>query len=283
MLTQDSRAAPAPARRSDAAVSNAIHPALPQAVHACDGTSAPLILVVDDELSVQKLLGILLNAHGMRTLQAMSAAQALTWAAESCPDLILLDLGLPDADGIDVTRELRRWTPVPVVVISARGKELDKVATLDAGANDYLTKPFANGELLARIRVWLRATASPTAKEQDAAVVELGELRIDLVRRLVHVAGREVHLTPTEYNLFAALMRNPGRLMTHRQLLLAAGGPQSGDWKQYLRVYMGQLRRKLEADTGRPRYLMTEPGVGYRLRDPVVPSSPHRGLTPETA
>lgn len=227
--------------------------------------AGPRILVVDDESSVQKLLGILLGAHGMHTLQATSAAEALARAADSNPDLILLDLGLPDADGIDVTRQLREWTAVPVVVISARGKELDKVATLDAGANDYLTKPFTNGELLARIRVWLRATAHHPAKE-SASVLEVGNLRIDLARHLVHVDGREVHLTPTEYKLFATLMRNPGRLMTHRQLLDAAGGPRSTDWRQYLRVYMGQLRRKLEPDMARPRYLLTEPGVGYRLR-----------------
>jgi len=225
----------------------------------------PLILVVDDEASVQKLLGILLRAQGMRTVQATSAAEALARAADTNPDLVLLDLGLPDADGIDVTRQLREWTAVPVVVISARGKELDKVATLDAGANDYLTKPFTNGELLARIRVWLRATAHHPAKD-SASIIEIGHLRIDFAKHLVQVAGREVHLTPTEYKLFATLMRNPGRLMTHRQLLDAAGGPRSADWRQYLRVYMGQLRRKLEPDMARPRYLLTEPGVGYRLR-----------------
>lgn len=227
--------------------------------------SGPLVLVVDDECSVQKVLGILLNAHGMRTCQATSAAEALARVADCSPDLVLLDLGLPDGDGIEVTRELRKWTAVPVLVISARGKEPDKVATLDAGANDYLTKPFNNGELLARIRVWLRATATHAVQEK-ASVIESGDLRIDLARHLVQVAGREVHLTPTEYNLFATLMRNPDRLMTHRQLLAAVGSPVSGDGKQYLRVYMGQLRRKLEPDTVRPRYLLTEPGVGYRLR-----------------
>jgi two-component system, OmpR family, KDP operon response regulator KdpE len=225
----------------------------------------PLVLIVDDEASVRKVLGILLRTHGMRAVEATSAGEALTRAAESGPDLVLLDLGLPDSDGIEVTRQLREWTSVPIVVISARGKEPDKVSALDAGANDYLTKPFAHGELLARIRVWLRATAhSPL--DEDSSIIEAGELRIDLGRHLVYVSGREIHLTPTEYRLFAALMRNPDRLMTHRQLLAAAGEPRSADGRQYLRVYMGQLRRKLEPDSDRPRHLLTEPGVGYRLR-----------------
>lgn len=232
---------------------------------AMDAPIHPVVLVVDDEFSVRKVLRILLQTHGMRTVEAASAAEGLARAVESVPDLVLLDLGLPDSDGIEVTRQLREWTTVPIVVVSARGREPDKVCALDAGANDYLTKPFAHGELLARIRVWLRATAHRPLDE-DASIIEAGELRIDLGRHLVHVAGREIHLTPTEYKLFAMLMRNPDRLLTHRQLLGAAGQPESADGKQYLRVYMGQLRRKLEPDSDRPRRLLTEPGVGYRFR-----------------
>lgn len=228
-------------------------------------TAEPLALIVDDEPPMRKLLAVLLGTHGMRTLQAASAADALALTADSDPNIVLLDLRLPDSDGIEVTRHLREWTAVPIVVVSAQGREPDKVTALDAGANDYVTKPFASGELLARIRVWLRATAH-VASDADAPVLEVGDLRIDLGRHIVQVAGREVHLTPTEYNLFAALMRNPDRLMTHRQLLDAMRAPLSAHAVQYLRVYMGQLRRKLEPGSDRPRRLYTEPGVGYRLR-----------------
>jgi two-component system, OmpR family, KDP operon response regulator KdpE len=227
--------------------------------------AGPLVLVVEDEWPMQKLLRILLGASGMRTLEATSGAEALERAAAHNPDVVLLDLGLPDLDGIEITRRLRDWMAAPILVISARGQEQDKVAVLDAGANDHLTKPFANGELLARLRVWLRQTAR-VAPDRDESVIEVGELRVDLARRLVCVAGERVHLTPTEYKLLATLVRNPERVMTHRQLLQATWGPHCANKTQYLRVYMGQLRQKLERDLARPRYLLTEPGVGYRFR-----------------
>lgn len=228
-------------------------------------TAGPLVLVVDDESSMQKMLRIVLNANGLRTEEAISGAEALGRAADYNPDLVLLDLGLPDCNGIDVIRQLRAWMTAPILVISARGEEQHKVDVLEAGANDYLTKPFAHGELLARIHVWLRqgARAGPARAE---SIVEVGELRIDFARRIVCAAGREVYLTPIEYKLFATLMRNPGRVMTHPQLLETTWGPRHGDDTQYLRVYMGRLRRKLEPGATTPRYIVTEPGVGYRLR-----------------
>jgi two-component system KDP operon response regulator KdpE len=228
-------------------------------------TAGPLVLVVDDERPMQKMLRIVLSSNGFRTQEATTGAEALERAAACNPDLVLLDLGLPDADGLEVTRRLREWMVAPIVVISARGMEQDKVGVLDAGANDYLTKPFAAGELLARLRVWLRQSAR-VDPDRDESVIEVGELRLDLGRRVVCVAGREVHLTPIEYKLFTALMRNRGRVMTHGQLLETTWGPRFVKQTQYLRVYMGHLRQKLEPDEALPRHLLTEPGVGYRLR-----------------
>jgi two-component system KDP operon response regulator KdpE len=230
------------------------------------GTNAgPLVLVVDDEPPMRKLLRIVLGAGGLRTVEAASGAEALERAAAYNPDVVLLDLGLPDTDGIDVTRRLREWMVAPILVVSARGQERDKVAVLDAGANDFLTKPFANGELLARLRVWLRQTAR-AAPDSGESAIEVGELRIDLARHLVHLAGREIHLSRTEFKLLEALMRHRGCVMTHAQLLKMTWGPHCANRTQYLRVYMGHLRQKLEQDAARPRYLLTEPGVGYRLR-----------------
>jgi len=212
------------------------------------------------------MLRFVLGSHGFRTVEATNGTEALASAASYNPNLVLLDLGLPDLDGIEVTRRLREWTNAPILIISARGHEKDKVAALDLGANDYMTKPFGVGELLARIRVWLRE--APAGPSQERSVMELGDLRIDLVRRLVSVAGRVVRLTPTEYKLFATLMRNRVRVMTHEQLLEATWGPNCAGHIQYLHVYMGRLRQKLEPDTSRPRYLITEAGVGYRLAAP---------------
>jgi two-component system KDP operon response regulator KdpE len=221
-----------------------------------------MVLVVEDEPSMQELLRIVLRGSGFGTLEATSGAEALAVAASDNPDLVLLDLGLPDSDGIEVTRRLREWMAAPILVISARWKEHDKVTVLDAGADDYLTKPFANTELLARMRVWLRQTARAAPPQ---AIIAVGNLRIDLDRRLVWAAGREVHLTPIEYALFATLMRNAGRIVTYGQLLETTWGPQCATKIHYLRVYMAQLRRKLEPEGGLSRYLLTEPGVGYRL------------------
>jgi two-component system, OmpR family, KDP operon response regulator KdpE len=225
--------------------------------------SSPLVLVVDDERPMQELLRTVLRGSGLDTLEATSGAEALAYAATESPDIVLMDLGLPDEDGIDVTRRLREWMAAPILVISARWQERDKVAVLDAGANDYVTKPFANAELLARVRVWLRQTVRASRVE---STITVGELRIDLDRRLVHAAGREVHLTPIEYSLFATLMQSAGRIVTYRQLLEATWGPRCASKIHYLRVYVAQLRRKLEPDGGLSRYFLTEPGVGYRLR-----------------
>jgi two-component system KDP operon response regulator KdpE len=230
-----------------------------------EAAAGPLVLVVDDEGPTQTLLRIVLNSSGFRTVEAHSGAEALERAAAYNPDLVLLDLGLPDSDGLDVTRGLREWMIAPILVISARGREQDKVAVLDAGANDYLTKPLSNGELLARIRVWLRQIARDAANDGES-VIDVGDLRVDLGRRVVSAAGRELHLTPIEYKLLVTLVHHRERVLTHRQLLEAVWGPRFARQTQYVRVYMGHLRKKLEQDPAHPRYLLTEPGVGYRVR-----------------
>jgi two-component system, OmpR family, KDP operon response regulator KdpE len=236
--------------------------------------AGPLLLVVDDEASMQKMLRIVLCGNGFRTVEGTSAAQALAHASAYNPDLVLLDLGLPDSDGLEVARRLREWSSVPILVISARGAEQEKIAVFDAGANDYLMKPFTTGELLARIRVWLRHMAR-IAPDSCESVLDVGELRIDFARRLAFVAGREVHLTATEYKLFAALMRHEGCVMTSKELLTTVWGPHHSKDTQYLRNYMGRLRRLFERDPARPRYLVTETGVGYRLRDADLGGEPH--------
>ncbi|MBL9092658.1 MAG: response regulator [Planctomycetaceae bacterium] len=225
----------------------------------------PRILVIDDEAPIRKFLRISLESAGFAPAEAESAEQGLREAATSPPDAVILDLGLPDADGLDVIRRLREWTTVPIIVLSARGRESDKIAALDGGADDYLTKPFGAGELLARLRVALRHAARTTASAEP--VFAVGAMRVDLAARRVVVGDREVHLTPTEYRLLATLIRNAGKVVTHRQLLKEVWGPGSVEENQYLRVYLGQLRRKIEIDPTRPRYLLTEPGVGYRLAD----------------
>jgi two-component system KDP operon response regulator KdpE len=224
----------------------------------------PLVLVVEDEAQMSRFLRATLPSQGYRIVEATTGQQALVEAATRSPDLILLDLGLPDLDGVEVTRRLREWTATPIIVLSARGQENDKIEALDAGADDYLTKPFATGELLARMRVALRNAARGAGGAEP--VFESGELRVDLGARRVFVGDREVRLTRTEYNLLAMLARNAGKVVTHRQLLKGVWGPGSVDQSHYVRVYMAQLRHKLEADPARPRYLVTETGVGYRLR-----------------
>lgn len=223
-----------------------------------------LVLVVEDELSMRRFLRASLTAHDFRVIEAETAKEALSLAVTHHPDIILLDLGLPDRDGIDLTRELRSWSRVPIIVISARGREDDKVVALDAGADDYVTKPFGVNELLARIRVALRHAS--TAPDQEFQVVEIDELRIDLALRQVTLAGREVHLTPIEYRLLALLASHRGKVLTHRQLLNEVWGPAQVGQTHYLRVRMAELRKKLEHDPARPRWLLNEPGVGYRLR-----------------
>jgi two-component system KDP operon response regulator KdpE len=225
--------------------------------------AGPLILVIDDEAQMRRFLRVSLSEHGYRVSEAVSGNEGMEQAAARNPDVILLDLGLPDQDGLQVTQRLRAWAKAPIIVVSARGQEDDKIKALDAGADDYLTKPFGVGELLARIRVALRHV---NRAEPDGAPFELGALKVDLVRRQVWVGETEVHLTPNEYKLLTTLIQHAGRVMTHRQLLHEVWGPGYGNQTQYLRVYMGQLRHKLEKNPSRPAFLVTEPGVGYRLR-----------------
>jgi two-component system KDP operon response regulator KdpE len=225
--------------------------------------AGPLILVIEDEAQMRKFLRVSLSGNGYQVTEAETAEEGLTQAAARNPDLILLDLGLPDQDGLTVTEHLREWASIPIIVISARGREEDKIQALDAGADDYVTKPFGVGELLARIRVALRHRSISAS---GSSLFESGDLKVDLGRRQVHVGDKEVHLTPIEYKLLATLIKHAGRVLTHRQLLREVWGPNSSDQTQYLRVYMGQLRHKLEQNPSRPVHLLTEPGVGYRLR-----------------
>jgi two-component system, OmpR family, KDP operon response regulator KdpE len=225
----------------------------------------PQILIIEDETQIRRFLRSSLASHGYGLLEAATGQAGIEQAAQLQPDCVILDLGLPDMDGLEVLRRIRGWSAVPVVILTARGQEQEKIALLDAGADDYLTKPFGVGELLARIRTALRRNAGLAAS--PTPVVVLGDLRFDLARRQVFRAGAEVHLTPLEYNLLAALVRNLGRVVTQRQLLKEVWGPEYTDSAHYLRIYMQHLRHKLEHDPARPRYLITEPGVGYRLRD----------------
>jgi two-component system KDP operon response regulator KdpE len=224
----------------------------------------PLVLIVEDEAPLRRFLRAALVAQGYRLVEAENATEGLQRATEHNPDIVLLDLGLPDGDGLDVATRLREWTAVPIIVLSARGQERDKVQALDVGADDYLTKPFGTSELLARMRVALRRVAERTPTQEP--VVSLGDVTVDLARRLVTRAGKPVHLTPHEYKLLTTLLKYAGKVVTHKQLLKEVWGPQAVTQTHYLRVYMAQLRQKLEADPARPRYLTTEPGVGYRLR-----------------
>lgn len=221
------------------------------------------VLLVEDEPQMRRFLRAALESHGYRALEAVTAQEGMMLAASHRPDVILLDLGLPDMDGLDLARRLREWSQTPVIVISARGQEDDKIHALDAGADDYLTKPFGTGELLARIRVALRHGRKA---EAEAPVFELDSWRVDLGLRQVFVDGAEVHLTPNEYKLLATLVRHAGKVLTHQQLLKEVWGGAPGAQPHYIRVYMAQLRHKLEADPARPRHLQTEPGVGYRLK-----------------
>jgi two-component system, OmpR family, KDP operon response regulator KdpE len=222
-----------------------------------------LVLVVEDEPQMRRFLRASLTSHGFDLVEAETSREAMALATSHMPEVVLLDLGLPDEDGVQVTRRLREWSRVPIIVISARGRESDKVEVLDAGADDYLTKPFGVNELLARIRVALRHSRQIAGA--PTPVIELGALRIDLTRREVTRAGERIHLTPIEYKLLTTLVRNAGRVVTHQQLLKDAWGPTYATQTQYLHVYMGHLRAKLEAQPARPRLLLTEPGVGYRL------------------
>ena len=224
----------------------------------------PVVVLIEDEPQIRRFLRATLTGQGYRLFEATTGADGLVEVGSRQPDVVIVDLGLPDIDGIDVIRRLREWADVPIIVLSARGQERDKVTALDVGADDYVSKPFGAGELLARIRVALRHTAGASHEGDDAAF-QVGELRLDLLRRHVFVGDREVRLTPIEYKLLATLVRHAGKVVTHAQLLRDVWGPTHTDQAHYVRVYLAHLRHKLEAEPARPRYLLTEPGVGYRL------------------
>ncbi|CAN5727394.1 two-component system response regulator KdpE [soil metagenome] len=223
------------------------------------------ILIVDDDLHVRRFLRTVVTGHGHTVVEAGSVAEALDAIERVRPAVVLLDLGLPDGDGLSVLRELPVEGRPPIIVLSARGQEGDKVAALDAGAEDYLTKPFGAGELLARIRVVLRRTGGSASPD----VIEVGPIKIDQPRHAVTVDGTEVHLTPIEFKLLLELAKQPGRVLTHRHMLIAVWGPNAVEQTHYLRVHMAALRRKIEVDPARPQWLLTEAGVGYRLREPT--------------
>jgi len=220
------------------------------------------ILIVEDEQAIRRFVRSALEAEGFRVCEADGVQRGLIEAATRKPDLVVLDLGLPDGDGQDFIRDLRLWSPIPVIVLSARVDETDKVKALDAGADDYLIKPFGIGELLARIRVALRRRGQVT--DSPSPLVQLGDVSIDLVSRRITRGDEEIHLTPIEFRLLGELLAHPDKVLTHRQLLLAVWGPTFVEHNHYLRIYMGHLRQKLEQDPTLPRYLLTETGVGYR-------------------
>jgi two-component system KDP operon response regulator KdpE len=222
------------------------------------------LLIIEDDPQIRRFLRATFTAEQYRFHEADTAQEGLAQAAARQPDLIVLDLGLPDRDGLEVIRRIREWTQIPIIVLSARGQEEDKIQALDSGADDFVSKPFAVGELLARIRAALRRAATINDSGSGATFVA-GRMDVDLEKRVVRVAGNEVHLTPIEYKLLQLLIRHAGKVVTQRQLLKEVWGPQHIEQAQYLRVYMAQLRRKLEADPARPKNLLTEPGVGYRL------------------
>ena len=224
----------------------------------------PRVLVVDDEPAIRRFLCTSLAAHDYSVFEAANGQEALAAVLAHRPDLVILDLGLPDLDGIEVTRLLREWSAVPIIILTVQEQETAKITALDAGADDYVTKPFGMGELLARMRVALRRSTSPGAEP----IFSTGELTVDLARRLVTVGEREVQLTPTEYDLLRVLVTHAGKVLTHRQLLRQVWGVAYQEETHLLRVNMSNLRHKLEPDASLPKFIVTEPGVGYRLRDP---------------
>lgn len=228
----------------------------------------PLILLIEDEAPIRKYLRSALEQEGYRLVEAENGRQGLAHATNQPPDVTILDLGLPDIDGLEVIQRVREWSRVPIVILSARGQERDKVAALDAGADDYVTKPFGVGELLARLRVALRhASRADDPGRGEATVIEIGELRLDLAARRAFLRGEDLRLTPIEYRLLTTLARHAGKVLTHRFLLKEVWGPGAVEETHYLRVHTANLRRKIEADPARPRYLLTEQGVGYRFAE----------------
>lgn len=227
----------------------------------------PRILLIEDDVHIRRFLRASLPTQGYELLEAADGREGLSLAASQPVEVILLDLGLPDLEGIEIIRQVRQWSRVPIIVLSARDQEREKVVTLDAGADDYLTKPFGVGELLARIRVALRRSLQDREGRAET-FFEVGNIRVDLEKRQVYRAGEEVHLTPTEYKLLTVLIRHAGKVVTHRQLLQEVWGPSFVDQGAYLRIFVRHLRRKLEDNPARPAFLLTDPGVGYRLRAP---------------
>ena len=223
---------------------------------------APVALLIEDERQIRRFVRAALEAEGYHVVEAETVRQGLTDAATRKPDIVVLDLGLPDGDGVTFIRDFRAWSPMPVVVLSARTEETDKIEALDAGADDYLAKPFGVGELLARVRAARRRASVVIAKD---APFRFGGIEVDLARRLVHRDGAQVHLTPIEFRLLALLVNNAGRVLTHRQILREVWGPNYVEHEHYVRVHMGHLRQKLEADPAQPAHLVTETAVGYRL------------------
>jgi two-component system KDP operon response regulator KdpE len=224
----------------------------------------PVIVLIEDEPQIRRFLRATLGGQGYRLFEAATGADGLVEVGSRQPDVVVVDLGLPDMDGLEVIRRVREWSAVPIIVLSARGQERDKVIALDAGADDYVSKPFGADELLARIRVALRHAAG-AGREGEDAVFKVGDLQVDLLRRHVLVGGKEVHLTPIEFKLLTTLVRHAGKVVTHQLLLREVWGPAHTEQAHYVRVFMAHLRHKLEAEPARPRYLLTEPGVGYRL------------------
>jgi two-component system KDP operon response regulator KdpE len=219
------------------------------------------ILVIDDEAEIRKLLKVGLTAHGYVFLEAANGKDGIYQTAASRPDIVILDMGLPDLDGFEVVRQIREWSKVPIIILSVRGADHDKVNASDLGADDYLIKPFSMSELMARIRVAMRHLGNL----KDEPVIQISDLWIDLSRRQVKVAGTEIHLTPTEYDLLKILVSNAGKVVTHRHILTTIWGNNGQDYAQYLRIYISQLRKKIETDPNQPKFILTEPGVGYRL------------------
>lgn len=226
--------------------------------------SDPLLLLVEDEAPMRRFLRQVLQAHGYRLVEAATGREGLVMAASHNPELVLLDLGLPDLDGLEVLAEFRGWSRAPVIILSARGQEEDKIRGLDSGANDYLTKPFSTGELLARLRACLRYS-SLLAVGAEEPVFESDGLLVDLANRQVSVDGTTIHLTPIEYRLLSEFVLHAGKVLTHRHLLREVWNVRTEGQNHYVRIYVHQLRRKIEADPARPRHLLSEPGVGYRL------------------
>jgi Response regulators consisting of a CheY-like receiver domain and a winged-helix DNA-binding domain len=219
------------------------------------------VLVIDDEPQIRKLLKVSLSAHGYTLDEAANGRDGVNQAAIFKPDILIIDLGLPDIDGKDVIREIREWSEAPIIILTARDQELEKIEALDTGADDYVTKPFSMGELMARMRVCLRRSAHA----ENEPVISCSGLSVDLLQRRVTVDGKEIKLTPTEYEIIKIMAQNAGRVLTHKQLLKAVWGKSYDEDTHYIRVYIGQLRRKIEADPAQPQYIITESGVGYRL------------------